>query len=97
MAKFNIGYIYIIVNKAWTEWCKVGRTTTEITKRMTAYQTCSPFRDYECVFSIKSTTLSEDEAKIYEKLKELEVECRHEWYKKDVGTLERVISDIVIK
>ena len=46
------GYLYIITNKSWPGWLKVG-TTRNLKSRLQSYQTSSPFRDYEVIYSIK--------------------------------------------
>ena len=46
------GYLYLITNSAWPGWIKVG-TTKNIKHRVRSYQTGSPFRDYQVVYSVK--------------------------------------------
>ena len=45
------GYIYIITNKAWPEYVKIGRTHNT-KNRLKSYQTSSPFRDYEIYYEV---------------------------------------------
>ena len=40
------GFVYLAVNPAWPGRVKVGRTTSP-DKRLSQYQTASPFRDWE--------------------------------------------------
>jgi T5orf172 domain len=40
------GFVYLAVNPAWPGRVKVGRTTNP-EKRLSQYQTASPFRDWE--------------------------------------------------
>ena len=47
------GYIYVITNKAWEGWVKIGRAT-DVSKRIGAYNTSSPYRDYEAVYFTKT-------------------------------------------
>ena len=46
------GYLYIISNNSWPGWIKIG-TTKNLKTRLQTYQTGSPFRDYEVIYSIK--------------------------------------------
>lgn len=39
------GFLYVVVNKAWPGYCKLGRTF-DLEKRLRAYQTASPKRDF---------------------------------------------------
>lgn len=40
------GHLYVIVNPAWPDFCKIGRSTDAVT-RLRTYQTASPHRDYQ--------------------------------------------------
>ena len=44
------GYVYVITNKAWPEWVKIGRAI-DANDRLRSYQTNSPLRDYWIVYS----------------------------------------------
>ena len=48
----HTGYLYIISNRSWPGWIKIG-TTKNLKTRLQTYQTGSPFRDYEILYSIK--------------------------------------------
>jgi len=50
------GYLYIITNKSWQGWIKVG-TTRNLKKRLQTYQTGSPFRDYEVIYSFMENVI----------------------------------------
>ncbi len=45
------GYVYVITNKAWPEWVKIGRAI-DANDRLRSYQTNSPLRDYWIVHSV---------------------------------------------
>ena len=45
------GYLYIIKNKAWPDWVKIG-ITENLDKRLNNYQTSSPFRDFEIMYKV---------------------------------------------
>jgi hypothetical protein len=40
------GFVYVITNPAWDDYCKIGRAF-DPESRLKGYQTSSPFRDYE--------------------------------------------------
>ena len=73
------GFVYVITNKAWKGWIKIGRAA-DVMDRFKHYQTFSPFRDYQ----LKYGKLVEDckvlENKWKQKLKN-NYKCRNEWYK----------------
>lgn len=74
------GYIYIIKNSAWEEWCKIGITTVSPEARLLAYQTSSPFRDYYLAFSILVDDVHYKEVAIHDYIaKECDYELRNEW------------------
>lgn len=66
-------YIYIIKNKAWEGYLKIGSTINTET-RLKSYQTGSPFRDYEIVFYIKTKHIFLIENHFKDNFK-----CSHEW------------------
>lgn len=74
------GYLYLIKNKAWPGWIKVG-ITKNINYRIRTYQTGSPYRDYEVVYSIKHPEYRSAEKKIKEQMKHFASEIRNEWFK----------------
>ena len=47
--KFSPNYIYILKNKAWKGYLKIGRAK-DPQKRLNSYQTSSPHRDFEIVY-----------------------------------------------
>lgn len=75
------GFIYIIMNDAWPEWCKVGLTVISPEERLKGYQTGSPFRDYYVRYSKEVEDTNMAEAAIHATLKELGVDFQHEWFK----------------
>jgi len=78
------GLLYVIVNKAWPGWCKVGLTTkTDVEQRLLSYQIGSPFRDYECVFSVHVSDVYNKEYKVHKLLEEVGTR-NMEWFLVDV-------------
>lgn len=44
------GYLYVINNRAWPGYVKIGRTTNTASRHRT-YQTASPHRDYDLYYA----------------------------------------------
>jgi hypothetical protein len=74
------GYLYIISNKAWPGYLKVG-VTENLNKRLSTYQTASPHRDYILEYSLHHPRYLEAEKKIKEVMKMFASETLNEWYK----------------
>ena len=100
MAKSNVkkkGYIYIIKNDAWEGWCKIGQTTAGIEKRLKAYQTGSPFRDYYSVFELLSEDVAQLEFNIHDRLVEEGLTYNSEWFKVPEEEAIRIITEEYLK
>lgn len=76
------GYLYLISNTAWPGWIKVG-TTKNIKTRLRTYQTGSPFRDYNVIYSVKHPKYLDAEKRIKKQMKYFASEIRNEWFKID--------------
>lgn len=88
----NGGYLYIISNDAWPGWYKVG-TTENLTKRLHTYQTSSPFRDYNLLYSLHHPKYKEAEILIKETMKHFAIEIRNEWYKCDFSIVKSRLEE----
>ena len=75
------GYVYIITNKAWSEWCKIGITNTTLDSRLSSYQTNSPFRDYEIYASKKVKDTYKAERVLHLTLEKDGYSKNSEWFK----------------
>ena len=82
MAVTSPGYLYIIINKSWPGWLKVG-TTRNLKTRLQSYQTSSPFRDYEVIYSIKHPEYLQAEQNIKKQMKYFAKQIKNEWYEVD--------------
>jgi len=78
-----MGYLYIIVNKAFEGWVKVG-TTENLTKRLYTYQTGDPFRGYVLVYSVRHPKFRQAEKKIKDVMNHFATDIRGEWYQIDL-------------
>lgn len=74
------GYLYIISNKAWPEYLKIG-VTENLDKRLSTYQTASPFRDYVLEYSLHHPSYLIAEKKIKEVMKHFSSDIKNEWFK----------------
>ena len=77
------GYLYIITNKSWPGWLKVG-TTRNLKTRLQSYQTSSPFRDYEIIYSIKHPAYLQAEQNIKKQMAHFAKQIKNEWYEVDL-------------
>lgn len=89
------GQIYVIFNKAFPNWYKVGKAvSTE--DRLKGYQTSSPFRDYQILYTVDVDNRHEAEMKAHHLLrKELHSHrCRGEWFNADLDMLIEVLDTV---
>jgi len=73
------GAVYIITNKAWDGWVKVGMAV-DAEDRLKNYQTSSPFRDYVLYYSYNTDDRRKAESKAHSRLEQL-FERNNEWFK----------------
>ena len=87
------GEVYIITNKAWPEWVKVGMAV-DSQDRLKNYQTSSPFRDYALLYSyeVKDRRVAESAAH-----KRLAKECDNinEWFKLPHAVANELILEVI--
>ena len=87
------GEVYVIYNKAWPEWVKVGMAV-DSTDRLKNYQTSSPFRDYALLYSyeVKDRRVAESAAH-----KRLSKECDNinEWFKLPHAVANELILEVI--
>lgn len=88
------GYIYIIENKAWDGWCKIGRASN-IETRLKLYQTSSPFRDYVCSYSFTTENVSFIESLIHKHMRNIGIESRNEWFKIEPPKASDIVENII--
>lgn len=89
--KVPTGDVYIITNKAWPEWIKVGKAGDAV-DRLKGYQTSDPFRSYELKHSVTVDNRHTAEARAHKALELLSEDRKNEWFKVDLPTAVRCIE-----
>lgn len=73
------GYVYIIVNENFPNYCKIG-VTKNIKNRLRSYQTSSPHRNYKVKHYIFHENCYEAEKRIRKLLEYFALNIKNEWY-----------------
>lgn len=76
------GYLYIITNRAWPGYIKVG-VTKDLKNRLKTYQTGSPHRDYVLRYSLYHPDYLIAEKRIKDTMKPFAKSIKNEWYEVD--------------
>ena len=96
LAKYKLtkeGQVYVITNKAWKGWVKIGMAI-DAKDRCNQYQTSSPYRDYELKHSKYFNNRRKAEVKAH-KLCETKAEARNgEWFKMKIKDATKLIDSI---
>ena len=79
------GDVYIITNKAWPEWVKIGKAI-DAKDRLKSYQTGDPLRAYELYHSVAKENRHTAEVKAHKALEALSEDRKNEWFKVDLAT-----------
>ena len=85
------GEVYIITNKAWDGWVKVGMAV-DAEDRLKNYQTSSPFRDYVLYYSYNTDDRRKAESNAHSILEQL-FERNNEWFKCTPQEAKGVLSE----
>ena len=88
------GEVYIIRNKAWPDWYKVGKAVSS-EDRLNGYQTSSPFRDFVLEYCEHFDNRHQAESAIHRLLEKHEqcLERRGEWFKTYIPVIQEVMND----
>lgn len=86
--KLEAGYVYIISNKAWGKWYKVG-IAKDVKRRLNSYQTSDPKRGYKLEYKILATNYKDIENTIHE-----EFDSNHEWVVADIKDIKKRIEEL---
>ena len=87
------GEVYIIANKAFPNWYKVGKAVSA-EDRLNGYQTSSPFRDYELLYHVEFDNRHRAESDVHKLLRNVleEDNCKGEWFKADYEVIKDMID-----
>ena len=88
------GDVYVIRNKAWPDWYKVGKAV-DCENRLRDYQTSSPFRDFVLEYYETFDNRHMAESEIHRRL-EKHTHCKArkgEWFKTYIPTIQEVMND----
>jgi len=87
------GEVYVIYNKAWPEWVKVGMAV-DSTDRLKNYQTSSPFRDYALLYSYEVKDRRVAESAVHKRLAK-ECDNINEWFKLPHAVANELILEVI--
>ncbi len=79
------GDVYIIANKAWNGWVKIGMAL-DAEDRLNSYQTSSPYRDYVLIHKEYFKDRRRAEAQAHKEAGKIAEEQNSEWFKLDNST-----------
>ena len=87
------GEVYIITNKAWPEWVKVGMAV-DSQDRLKNYQTSSPFRDYSLLYSYEVNDRRAGESAAHARLAK-ECDNINEWFRIPHAVANELILEVI--
>jgi gamma-glutamylcyclotransferase (GGCT)/AIG2-like uncharacterized protein YtfP len=87
------GYVYVITNKAWPDWVKIGMAI-DAEDRLSGYQTSSPHRDYILEHSVYSNERRKAEQQAHSRAAKLAIEVNGEWFKLTVQQAIEVLDNL---
>jgi len=87
------GEVYVIYNKAWPEWVKVGMAV-DSNDRLKNYQTSSPFRDYALLYSYEVNDRRVAESAAHVRLAK-ECDSINEWFKLPPAVANELILEVI--
>lgn len=86
-------YAYIVTNSSYTGWIKLGRTIN-LKKRISDYQTCSPYRNYKYEWYKEVTT---SQMRLIENHFSINVRSNGcEWFRCDVKDAILIINNLLM-
>ena len=93
-SKFSSGYVYLMENKAWQGWIKIGRAAN-VRARLRNYQTSSPHRDFEVVMKAPCTNTQKSEAALLNTIRKYGKDFKGEWVKIPKSQAKRLFKQVV--
>jgi hypothetical protein len=93
ISNIDYGYVYIITNKAWPGWVKIGMAV-DAEDRLKGYQTSSPFRDFELVHKIYSEDRRKTEQEAHKMAKLKAERTESEWFLIDIDKAVEILDKL---
>lgn len=87
------GFVYAIKHPVHSEWIKVGRTGNP-ESRVRNLNLATPFRDYQIDYTEEFKNRQWAEGLVHDKLVELGIEKRYEWFYTDLETIKKVMDEV---
>ena len=87
------GYVYVITNKAWPEWVKIG-IAIDAEDRLNGYQTSSPMRDFILEHSVASKDRRKSEKEAHTRALPLSLDSKGEWFKLSVEQAITILDNL---
>jgi len=87
------GYVYVITNKAWPGWVKIGMAV-DAEERLSGYQTSSPHRDYVLEHSVASNDRRKSEREAHTRALPLSTDTKGEWFKLSVEQAITILDNL---
>jgi len=87
------GYVYVISNKAWPGWVKIGMAV-DAEERLSGYQTSSPHRDYVLEHYVASNDRRKSEKEAHTRALPLSTDTKGEWFKLSVEQAITILDNL---
>lgn len=87
------GHVYVVSNKAWQGWYKVGKAVKS-EDRLNNYQTSSPHRDYVLEYQEAFDNRNNAETIIHECLRSKVSTHKNEWFYTDLQVITETIQEV---
>jgi len=87
------GYVYVMTNKAWPDWVKIGMAI-DAEDRLNGYQTSSPHRDYVLEHYVASNDRRKSEREAHTRALPLATDSKGEWFKLSVEQAITILDNL---
>ena len=87
------GYVYVITNKAWPGWVKIGMAI-DPEERLSGYQTSSPHRDFILEHYVASSDRRKSEIEAHTRALPLATDSKGEWFKLSVEQAITILDNL---
>lgn len=93
LSNIKEGYVYVITNKAWLGWVKIGMAI-DAEERLNGYQTSSPHRDFVLEHSVASNDRRKSEKEAHTRALPLSTDTKGEWFKLSVEQAITILDNL---